>query len=119
MQSENYALREYVLHLQSRLMESQIDVPPPPPNINLSQPAAAPAPTAATPEQAPTNPGVGTPLEAVAQAVAGLAAHDQMAERQQPYASAPFKQELRSEEDTRTAEEINRHLHSEEGPAPA
>ncbi|KND93115.1 putative transcription factor kapC [Tolypocladium ophioglossoides CBS 100239] len=110
MQSENYALREYVIHLQSRLLDVQGEFPQPPPNINLSQPTAPPpqqAP-ASGPEQTASNPGAGTPLEAVAQAVAGLAAQEQMAENQSPYAN-------RGEEDTRTAEEINRQLKSEEG----
>ncbi|POR38823.1 Putative transcription factor kapC [Tolypocladium paradoxum] len=112
MQSENYALREYVIHLQSRLLDVQGEFPQPPPNINLSQPTAAPPqpPPTSGPEQTPGNPGAGTPLEAVAQAVAGLAAQEQMAENQQPYAS-------RGEEDTRTAEEINRQIKTEEGAA--
>ncbi|PFH61576.1 hypothetical protein XA68_16999 [Ophiocordyceps unilateralis] len=111
MQSENYALREYVIHLQSRLIDLQGEFPQPPPNINLSQPTAAPLPpSAGGPDQPPANPGVGTPLEAVAQAVAGLAAQEQMTDSQPPYPS-------RAEEDTRTADEINRQLQSEEGAA--
>lgn len=116
MQSENYALREYVIHLQSRLLDTQGEYPQPPPNVNLTQPAAAaPAPTtntAAAPESSPNNAAVGTPLEAVAQAVAGLAAQEQMAERHQ-YPNATFKNEPGSE-DTRSAEEINRQLQTEE-----
>lgn len=38
IQSENYSLREYIIHLQSRLIESQGDLPPPPPNVNLAHP---------------------------------------------------------------------------------
>ncbi|KAF5022349.1 hypothetical protein F66182_5598 [Fusarium sp. NRRL 66182] len=119
MQSENYALREYVVHLQSRLFDVSGEYPPPPPNVNLSQPAQhappAPAPAASAPEPAPNNPAVGTPLEAVAQAVAGLAAHEQI-ERQQ-YSASQYKNES-STEDTRTADEINKQLHrSEEPPA--
>ncbi|KAM4056747.1 bZIP transcription factor [Hirsutella rhossiliensis] len=109
MQSENYALREYVIHLQSRLLDLQGEFPQPPPNINLSQPTAPPPPVTG-PEQAPSGPGVGTPLEAVAQAVAGLAAQEQITENQQAYPN-------RGEEDTRTADEINRQLQSEEGSA--
>ncbi|RKF53724.1 putative transcription factor kapC [Golovinomyces cichoracearum] len=37
-QSENYSLREYIIHLQSRLIESQGEFPQPPPNINLAHP---------------------------------------------------------------------------------
>ncbi|CAG8958467.1 hypothetical protein HYFRA_00009781 [Hymenoscyphus fraxineus] len=40
IQGENYSLREYIIHLQSRLIESQGDYPQPPPNINLSHPHA-------------------------------------------------------------------------------
>ncbi|KAJ4270364.1 hypothetical protein NW762_002043 [Fusarium torreyae] len=124
MQSENYALREYVIHLQSRLFDVSGEYPPPPPNVNLSQntqPPSAPATTAPPPpppppaEPAPSNPAAGTPLEAVAQAVAGLAAQEQMAER---YSGAQFKSEAGGAEDTRTADEINKQLqHSEEPPA--
>jgi len=38
IQSENYSLREYIIHLQSRLIESQGEYPQPPPNVNLSHP---------------------------------------------------------------------------------
>jgi hypothetical protein len=38
VQSENYSLREYIIHLQSRLIESQGEYPQPPPNVNLSHP---------------------------------------------------------------------------------
>lgn len=37
-QAENYSLREYIIHLQSRLIESQGDFPQPPPNVNLAHP---------------------------------------------------------------------------------
>ena len=35
LQNENYQLREYILNLQSRLLESQSDIPPAPSHINL------------------------------------------------------------------------------------
>ncbi|KAF5123783.1 putative transcription factor kapC [Metarhizium anisopliae] len=116
VQAENYALREYVIHLQSRLIDTQGEYPPPPPNVNLSQSSAAQPPPASAPEPAP-NPGVGTPLEAVAQAVAGLAAQEQLAESQGRYPSPEYKPEPR-DEDSRTVDEINRQLHqqSEENP---
>ncbi|KAG6290828.1 hypothetical protein E4U46_001533 [Claviceps purpurea] len=141
MQSENYALRNYVLHLQSRMLNALGEYPPPPPNINLTQAvgpppslaaahapplsaaaaaaAAAPAPAPAAapagpsqpqsaPEHAPQDIGVSsTPLEAVAQAVAGLAAHEELAQcephhqehheqlhhQHQSYPSPDYKQE--------------------------
>ena len=40
IQAENYSLREYIIHLQSRLIESQGDFPQPPPNVNLAHPHA-------------------------------------------------------------------------------
>ncbi|PNH43949.1 hypothetical protein VD0004_g3599 [Verticillium dahliae] len=146
LQSESYALREYVIHLQSRMLDTQGEYPQAPPNVNLNQPPPPhlaqgppahqlqgpdaipgsqpphavpeqqqqqqhqqqqqqqhqqqqqqqqppqqqpepvqqqPLPAATAPPPAPTNDSaVGTPLEAVAQAVAGLAAQEQMAERQ-------------------------------------
>ena len=39
MQAENYQLRDYIINLQSRLIESQGDFPQPPSNINLQEPA--------------------------------------------------------------------------------
>lgn len=113
LQSENYALREYVIHLQSRLLDAQGEFPQPPPNVNLSQPPSASVPPTSGPENVPSGAGVGTPLEAVAQAVAGLAAQEQMAERQQ-YANAAYKSP-QGAEDTRTADEINRQLQPEDG----
>ena len=48
IQNDNYALREYVIQLQSRLLDLRQDLPPAPPNINLShQPDAAAAAAAA------------------------------------------------------------------------
>lgn len=42
LQNENYQLREYILNLQSRLLENQSDIPPPPLHVNL-QGTAPPA----------------------------------------------------------------------------
>ncbi|KAH8587566.1 hypothetical protein B0O99DRAFT_394739 [Bisporella sp. PMI_857] len=38
IQAENYSLREYIIHLQSRLIDNQQEFPEPPPNVNLSNP---------------------------------------------------------------------------------
>ncbi|KAL1962473.1 hypothetical protein VTN77DRAFT_9674 [Rasamsonia byssochlamydoides] len=69
LQAENYQLREYIISLQSRLIDSQNEVPELPGNIDLSQPrpepptaatsgaaasASAPAPTGAAASTAPT-----------------------------------------------------------------
>lgn len=131
LQSENYALREYVIHLQSRLLDAQGEYPQPPPNINLGQPSLAATnvqspPSGDTGAQPPrpadpgnstaNNAAAGTPLEAVAQAVAGLAAQEQMAERQQypnkDHRFEPVKQETRDEE------EVARQLRENGMPAP-
>jgi hypothetical protein len=41
LQNENYQLREYILNLQSRLLENQAEFPPAPSHINLHAPNAA------------------------------------------------------------------------------
>ncbi|KAH0543722.1 hypothetical protein FGG08_002038 [Glutinoglossum americanum] len=52
IQAENYQLRDYIINLQSRLIETQGELPPPPLNIDLNQPRHdtlqhhGPAPTA-------------------------------------------------------------------------
>lgn len=46
LQNENYQLREYILNLQSRLLETSSEYPPAPSHINLS--AGAPAPPTMT-----------------------------------------------------------------------
>ena len=100
-QAENYALREYVIHLQSRLIESQGDYPQPPPNVDLSQPI----PSASNRAPEPTSNAVtATPLDAAAQAVASLVA-----------AGRRFQDEGKPQisEDARTAEEINQQLRNE------
>lgn len=50
LQNENYQLREYILNLQSRLLENQSDIPPPPLHVNLSGSSAAVASSNAAPE---------------------------------------------------------------------
>uniref|UniRef100_L2FT24 Putative transcription factor kapC n=1 Tax=Colletotrichum fructicola (strain Nara gc5) TaxID=1213859 RepID=L2FT24_COLFN len=98
MQSENYALREYVIHLQSRLLDAQGEIPQPPPNV------------------APSNPAAGTPLEAVAQAVAGLAAQEQLAGRQQ-FEKAFSPEQQGKDETRREGEEIDSQLQQDGLPA--
>lgn len=103
LQNENYALREYVIQLQSRMMDSQVEVPQPPPGLNISPPppsaprpappsvnlpAPAPAPgpapvpvpvpapeSAPAPSNLPTS-GSADSLAGVAAAVAGLRAQE-------------------------------------------
>ncbi|KAL4945765.1 hypothetical protein BDV06DRAFT_209236 [Aspergillus oleicola] len=56
LQSENYQLREYIINLQSRLLDSHGEVPELPGNIDLSQPRAE-----ISVPQPPTRPGQGAP----------------------------------------------------------
>lgn len=41
LQNENYQLREYILNLQSRLLENKTELPPPPSHVHLSSSAHA------------------------------------------------------------------------------
>ncbi|KAK3318430.1 hypothetical protein B0H66DRAFT_532935 [Apodospora peruviana] len=112
LQTENYSLREYVIHLQSRLLDAQGEYPQPPPNINLAHPHAPPT-VATAPE--PTQPASVTPapnsLEVAAQAVAGLSRSEHLAGRD----AFPNKYEpgARTDDDARTAEEITRQLQAD------
>ncbi|KAL2208925.1 hypothetical protein CC79DRAFT_1320479 [Sarocladium strictum] len=124
IQNENGALRDYVAHLQSRLLEVHGDFPQPPHTLNLSHPvgpgSAAPAPMSVV--EAPPDHGAGdeaasnTALEAEAVAVAGLAAQEQMAANVENYPSPTYRTESGGE-DNRSAEEINRHLAASDGGA--
>lgn len=113
LQTENYTLRDYVLRLQSRLLDSQGEYPQPPPGINLAPPnSQAQQPLHAGPEApqgvAPAAPSA-NPLEVAAQAVAGLSRSEHLAVRD---SYAP----VRTDDDVRTAEEITRQLQAEGGP---
>lgn len=57
IQAENYQLREYIISLQSRLIDSQNEVPELPGNIDLSQPRPEPpvAAAASAPGAAPSS----------------------------------------------------------------
>ncbi|PWY93979.1 hypothetical protein BO94DRAFT_458571 [Aspergillus sclerotioniger CBS 115572] len=60
LQSENYQLREYIINLQSRLLDSQGEVPELPSNIDLSQPRndiPVPPPGAASATGSAAGPG--------------------------------------------------------------
>lgn len=116
IQSENYALREYIVHLQSRLMDAQIEPPQPPPNINLAIGPGAPGPAThglpdPPPEQEGAPPAEPTPNTG---SVAGAATLDAVAQAVQSLSRSEvvFKSEADSQaaEDARTAEEITRQL---------
>lgn len=56
VQAENYQLRDYIINLQSRLLESQGEVPPPPSNVDGLQPGKAGQPSAGPLQQPGTLP---------------------------------------------------------------
>ncbi|KAK4644440.1 hypothetical protein QC761_304790 [Podospora bellae-mahoneyi] len=133
MQAENFQLREYIIHLQSRLLESQGNFPPPPENISLAHPssvqgrapeggaagAVQPPPGAAQGQQQPVP--APNPLEVAAQAVAGLSRTSEQVHRggqqvNDPYAGLRAVAAMRGEgEDVSTTEEITRQLQGEGG----
>ena len=53
LQNENYQLREYILNLQSRLLETQSDYPPPPSQANLTSSENAPVASGSGAPRAP------------------------------------------------------------------
>lgn len=116
LQSENYSLRDYVLTLQGRLLESTGDFPQPPPNVNINQsnpqqppehgipetqaerPQEQPPPPPPPPQQQhqheqPQAKWGASPLEAVARAVADLAAEGEHHQGDQEHADTEMKDE--------------------------
>lgn len=77
IQAENYQLREYIISLQSRLIDSQNEVPELPGNIDLSQPRPEPpvAATASAPGAGPSSsiPGPAPPQQQGQPSTAGTA----------------------------------------------
>ncbi|KAI1381746.1 hypothetical protein F4677DRAFT_2375 [Hypoxylon crocopeplum] len=119
IQNDNYALREYVIQLQSRLLDLQVELPQPPPNVNISPPAAAStsargAHSSTAPEPGQNSNNAGT-LADVAAAVAGLRAREPSAEGM--YSKPGYKAD--TNEDSQTAEEIRRQLQQDGLPAPS
>ena len=93
-QNENYALREYIINLQSRLLESQGEYPPAPLNIDLAGPRdhvaplpsgnalQAPATHPGPAPAAPMNASAASALQGIAQGASGADVH--MADRTDP-----------------------------------
>lgn len=100
-QAENYALREYIIHLQSRLLDSLGEYPQPPPNISL----ALPHPSGTGPDASQSAVSTNS-LEVAAQAVAGLSRSEHLTRDHY----SKYEQGSRSDDDARTAEEITRQL---------
>ncbi|OTB06377.1 hypothetical protein M426DRAFT_72402 [Hypoxylon sp. CI-4A] len=113
IQNDNYALREYVIQLQSRLLDLQVELPQPPPNVNIAPPTPAAsanargAHTNTTAEPGQNNSNNAGTLADVAAAVAGLRAREPSADGMYGKPAA-YKAEVN--EDARTAEEISRQL---------
>ncbi|KAI0019532.1 hypothetical protein F4780DRAFT_440145 [Xylariomycetidae sp. FL0641] len=118
IQNDNYALREYVIQLQSRLLDLQVELPQPPPNVNISPPAptntARHAHTPAAGETGPSATAAGT-LADVAAAVAGLRAREPSADGSY---SKPAGYKTEAPDESHTAEEIRRQLQQENGLPP-
>ncbi|GAP90358.1 putative bZIP transcription factor [Rosellinia necatrix] len=117
IQNDNYALREYVIQLQSRLLDLQVELPQPPPNVNI----APPGPPSAS-RQPHGNPQVDAPQSAtsagtladVAAAVAGLRAREPVAEGS--YAKSSFKTE--NSGPSHPNDELRRQLQADGLPPP-
>lgn len=124
VQAENYSLREYIIQLQSRLIESQGELPPPPPppNINLHLPGSHQTavrhhePTAISGPVAGGSTSTSQPSTAVSQlqattarniAAAGLQSGLTSAKHGQEEVQGPNKR-LKSEEGRAADEEIIR-----------
>ncbi|ORY63198.1 uncharacterized protein BCR38DRAFT_485962 [Pseudomassariella vexata] len=113
IQNDNYALREYVIQLQSRLLDLQVDPPQAPPHLNLTPVSAAsasrsaPAPPNA-PEPPPPSTSSAGSLADVAAAVAGLRAREPSADGL--YSRSTFKAENTERAPPRTDDEIRRQL---------
>ncbi|KAI9820351.1 MAG: hypothetical protein M1827_005973 [Pycnora praestabilis] len=71
--AENYQLRDYIINLQSRLIESQGEYPQPPSNIELNHPRPVDSSHQVAAPTAPMGPSAASQLQAsAAQAVADL-----------------------------------------------
>ncbi|KAI1736840.1 hypothetical protein F4680DRAFT_240756 [Xylaria scruposa] len=97
IQNDNYALREYIIQLQSRLLDLQVELPQPPPNVNIAPPAPSSAAARQVHSSAPVDTNsnatsAGT-LADVAAAVAGLRAREPGITAEGIYAKSTFKSE--------------------------
>lgn len=101
LQSENYQLRDYIISLQSRLLESQGEYPQPPSNIEIHHPRTSGPPTQQNP--APTAP-MGSSAASQLQASAAQAVADMSGSRHQQDEAA-FSRGNNSNKRTRVGEE--------------
>ncbi|KAJ9142840.1 hypothetical protein NKR19_g7057 [Coniochaeta hoffmannii] len=115
MQTENYALRQYVISLQSRLLDAHGEYPQPPPGLSLAphHPPPAASNNAEPAHAAPATPGVGTSLEVVAQAVAGLARGESQAGLPSHANRGAKADPGPNDDESRADEEIGRQLQAD------
>ncbi|CAJ2501956.1 Uu.00g048090.m01.CDS01 [Anthostomella pinea] len=117
LQADNYALRDYVIQLQSRLLDLQVEVPQPPPNLNITPPVASSAPrhthANAPAEAGPSSSSAGT-LADVAAAVADLRAREQPSDSN--YAKPAYKPG--NPEESHTTVDIRRQIPPQDGLPP-
>ena len=76
LQTENYQLREYILNLQSRLLENQADFPPAPSHVNLPTGSQANAPDSSTTVEQQLRREMQSPRDAISQLQAAAAQAD-------------------------------------------
>lgn len=101
LQSENYQLRDYIISLQSRLLESQGEYPQPPSNIDIPHPRSTGPPNQQIP--APTAP-MGSSAASQLQASAAQAVADMTGGRHQQDES-PYTRGNNSNKRTRVGED--------------
>ena len=101
LQSENYQLRDYIISLQSRLLESQGEYPQPPSNIDIPHPRTSGPPPQQIP--APTAP-MGSSAASQLQASAAQAVADMSGGRQQKDES-PYSRGNNTNKRTRVGED--------------
>lgn len=83
IQKENFQLRQYIITLQARLLESHTELPPPPESIDLSR--GPPVLSTSAPTAQMTSPS----LENQLQAAAAAASDDPDSRRNAPYGHHP------------------------------
>ena len=101
LQSENYQLRDYIISLQSRLLESQGEYPQPPSNIDIPHPRTSGPPSQQIP--APTAP-MGSSAASQLQASAAQAVAD-MGGGRNPQDESPYNRASNSSKRTRAGED--------------
>jgi hypothetical protein len=109
IQTENYSLREYIIHLQSRLIESHGEFPQPPANVNLSHPREDPMSQLHRHAEVPTAP-MGMSAMSQLQASAAQAVADLGNKRQQEEAYMSQNKRFRQDNEDPSDDLISRQL---------